>query len=509
MNRPALASLLAAAILVFVAASQAAPGELDPGFGKKGKVMTSFGDVAYANSVTLQPNGKVVAAGVVGKANGEIAFGLARYRKNGSLDRAFGSKGKVTTKIDQAAAASAVALAQNRKIFAAGTSIDGTHSQFALVRYRKDGSLDGEFASAGIARAAFAAKDAGAGALVLQPDGRLVVAGNASENHRAEIALARFDEDGTLDPSFGSDGEVEFPIPNEEAASATGVAIQSDDKIVVAGSTYRVDGDNLLPVDAVLARLNADGSLDQTFGTNGVVTRALGDGPQGEFGDRADGVAIQQDGKILVAGRVFYGTYDFGVARYNTDGTPDPSFGGDGKVVNTFGRNRTSGANAIALRKDGRIVLAGYSGKTEAKPEFAVARYRPDGSRDRSFGRRGWRTTRVGPRAEANALALQRNGKVVAAGVALDAKRDKDVFALVRYLDTQPVCVVPNVKRESSIGAKLKIIYAHCALGRVHQAYSRKVEQGRVISQRPKPGVRLPARSRVNLVFSKGRRHRR
>jgi hypothetical protein len=225
------------------------------------------------------------------------------------------------------------------------------------------------------------------------------------------------------------------------------LAIQADGKVVVAGSIIsEFEGDFHINTDFALARYNADGSLDSSFGTGGRVTTDFGDYfPTQDFGsyDQANALALQADGRIVVGGFSsdnFLDIVDFSLARYNTDGSLDSSFDGDGRVTTDFAGFRDE-ARALALQADGKIVAAGFAddfNDSSTISAFALARYNTDGSLDTSFGRRGRVTTHFDADSHdvANALALQADGKIVAAGSS-NVTGSGD-FALARYFASGP-----------------------------------------------------------------------
>ena len=213
---------------------------------------------------------------------------------------------------------------------------------------------------------------------------------------------------GSLDTSFDTEGKVTTAL-GSAGNGAQSVAIQSDGKIVVAGSSNDndVSGD-----DFALARYNTDGSLDTSFDTDGKVTTAIG-----SSNDRAYSVAIQSNGKIVVAGNSSNGGFNtvFALARYNTDGSLDTSFDTDGKITTAIG-SATDTAYSVAIQSDGKIVAAGYS-YNGSNNDFALARYNTDGSLDTSFDTDGKITTAIGLEADlAQSVAIQSDGKIVAAG---------------------------------------------------------------------------------------------
>ncbi|MCB0759583.1 MAG: T9SS type A sorting domain-containing protein, partial [Flavobacteriales bacterium] len=195
------------------------------------------------------------------------------------------------------------------------------------------------------------------------PDGKIVVAGDASNGTDDDLALARYNTDGSLDNSFSADGKLTTAFGTGDG-SGSAVAIQVDGKIVVAGYASNGTDDDL-----ALTRYNTNGTLDNSFGMDGKVTTAFGTGD-----DHGYAVAIQPDGKILVAGDAFNGTnYDLALARYNTDGSLDNGFSDDGKVTTAFGTDDEYGSS-VAIQPDGKLIVAGSSNDGTTN-DFAVARY--------------------------------------------------------------------------------------------------------------------------------------
>jgi uncharacterized delta-60 repeat protein len=385
----------------------AAAGDLDAGYGTGGKVTTDFGDVDAIAATVVQPDGKLVAAGGVG----ESGFALARYNPDGSLDVTFGGGGRVVTPVGgHIQVAYALALCPDGKLVAAGNRGD----DFATVRYNADGSLDPTFGSGGEVVTVFGGWG-GARAVAVQPDGRAVVAGIAGGPDNWHAVMARYRDDGSLDPTFGSGGRVASAVGGSE------LAILGTGKILSVGQTGGSDFG--------VARFNNDGSADTGFGVGGVVTADLTNGY-----DEADTIAVQPDGRIVVAGRTDGGsTVDFGVVRLLADGALDPSFGSGGKVVTDFaGTDDAEGGVGIVVQPDGRIVVLGCTGCYSAG-NFALARYNADGTLDATFGAGGKVSTDfAGGEDRAGALALQADGSLIAAGRAQVPGHSFD-FALARY----------------------------------------------------------------------------
>jgi uncharacterized delta-60 repeat protein len=235
---------------------------------------------------------------------------------------------------------------------------------------------------------------------------------------------------GSLDTSFGGTGKVTTPIGPRSGVSA--LAIRKDGKLVAAGSSVSNNGSDSA---FALVRYHANGTLDGSFGRSGKVTTPIGSRENGCFGGGyrgavASALAIQQDGNLAAAGRAAHGfcRSDFALARYHANGTLDGSFGRGGKVTTSIGPNAE--ASALAIRKDGKLVAAGWS---DNGSRFALVRYNANGTLDTSFGRGGSVTTPIGPNAGAAALAIQQDGKLLAAGSSSNNDGSHGVFALVRY----------------------------------------------------------------------------
>jgi uncharacterized delta-60 repeat protein len=408
--------------------AMAQSGTLDVRFGLFGRVITDFaGGSDAAAAVAVQPDGRIVAAGWT-TANGSADFALARYHADGTLDASFGSGGKVTTAFRAGSLdmALAVALQPDGKIVAAGQTSSG-NSDFALARYNVDGTLDASFGANGTVATDFLAQSSDAAfAVVVQADGKIVAAGQANVDGGFDFALARYNNDGTLDAAFGAGGKVLTAFVDEPSgqdfsvAQAFAVALQADGKIVTAGQAFIENG-----FDFAVARYNSDGTLDVDFGTRGRVTTNFASGH-----DRARAVAIQPDGRIVAAGGSMASTgFDFALARYDGNGTLDPTFGGSGKVTTEFAGASDFAFSAIA-QPDGKIVAAGQS-LIAGSSVFALARYTSTGTLDATFGFGGRMVSNFpGTNEAALSVALQADGKVVAAGRADVRGGD---FAIARY----------------------------------------------------------------------------
>src|SRR6266496_3823606 len=345
---------------------------------------------AYGNSVAAQRDGKILVAGYAQVAGGN-QFALVRYNSDGSLDTSLNGSGKLTTAVGAGAGdchGEGVALQSDGKIVVAGYSSNaGGWSCFTVLRYRTDGSLDTSFAESGKVTTNVGAKNGDAESVTMQSDGKIVVAGwfNASNN---DFAVVRYNANGTLDTSFNETGKATADFGAD--GHGRSVAMHGDGRIVVTGYTTKSYESKK---ECALACFKANGSLDTSFNGTGKVTTDFG----GDGNAEGRSVAVQTDGKIVVVGYATAGGVEkFALARYNADGTLDTSFAGTGRVITAVG---ISGSNAtgVALQKDGKIVVAGYAVKNSGTGyDFACVRYNTDGKVDQSFGDGGKIMTVVG-----------------------------------------------------------------------------------------------------------------
>ena len=414
----------AVAVLWLVVSSLAAafPGAPDATFGSGfGTVITPIGsgtDVAY--SLALQPDGMIVVAGACSNG-GDYDFCLARYLTNGALDLSFNGIGKVITAIGNGNdGAYSIALQRDGKIVVAGSCLNGNTYDFCLARYFASGTLDVSFHGTGKVITAIGSGNAAAYSVALQSDGKIVVAGRCSNGTNTDFCLARYLASGALDMSLNSTGTVITTIGSGNDV-ARGVALQPDGKIVLAG--YCSNGNS---IDFCLARYLASGTLDVSFNGSGTVITPIGVGD-----DYAISLALQPDGKIIVAGVCSNGANsDFCLTRYLANGTFDTSFNSTGKVITPIGSSDDYGYS-VALQPDGKIVVAGYC-VSGANLDFCLARYLANGTLDASFGSTGKVITAIGSSTDvANSAALQPDGKIVVAGYCSNGTNDD--FCLARY----------------------------------------------------------------------------
>lgn len=390
----------------------AADSDLDQSFDLDGKVTTDFfGSYDSATTVLIQPNGKLVA---VGSAQGGGDFAVVRYDSDGTPDPAFGNGGRAALDFAGGVALDG-ALQPDGKIVVVGRAngINPT-ADFGLVRFDAQGNPDPTFGMGGKVATDFAGDFDAATGVALQSDGKIVVAGRATMAGNADFAVARYDTNGVLDPTFGMGGKATLDFFGGKDGGAD-VALQKDGKIVLAS-----DVQGLGSQDFGVARFTTSGIPDAMFGNGGKATLDFAGGT-----DNGTSVALQSDGKIVVAGTA--NNYaGFAAARFNTDGTPDGGFGLGGKVVTTL----NGIANDLAVQSDGKIVLAGTTDGTGT--DFGVVRLNNNGTPDAGFGNGGnLRTDFFGHDEGSGAVAIQSDGKIIVGGFA-NLGGETDV-ALARY----------------------------------------------------------------------------
>ncbi|MCF6133433.1 T9SS type A sorting domain-containing protein [Flavobacterium wongokense] len=404
-------------------------GSLDTSFGTGGVVTTIVGAVDFLNlagnayPIAIQNDGKIVVAGK--SYNGfNYDFGVVRYNGNGSLDTSFGTNGKVITDFGNDFPKS-IAIQSDGKILVGGVNFSGSTVKFALVRYTTNGSLDTTFDTDGKVTTNFSGGDCHAYSLALQSDGKIVLAGDGRDGSGfLSFATIRYNTDGSLDTTFGTNGKVAtyFGTAGATSDTANAVAIQNDGKIVVAGLS-NLQATNISRFAAL--RYNTDGSLDTSFDNDGMLTASFG-----AFSDEATSLALQNDGKLVIGGNSSLaqnGGKIFAIARFNSDGSLDTTFDSDGKVTTLIGTS-SNGLYSTILQGDGKILVAGFSNSLNGNV-LTIVRYNIDGSLDTSFDSDGIVNTIYDFAAYTGlyALALQNDGKIVAAG------RLNNYFGVVRY----------------------------------------------------------------------------
>lgn len=407
------------------AAAFAAEGNLDPSFGQAGEVTFNKGAGSSAEAAVLQPDGKKIIVGTVpGSSNSDIL--VLRLNPDGTRDTSFGASGVVifTGPPDASDSAAGVALQSDGRIVVAGQRSNGTDIDILVFRLRADGTLDASFRGSGSAQYDLGGNES-AGGVALQSDGRIVLAGTASNAADNDILIMRLTSAGLLDLSFGSNGVFRYDGGGDEAGNA--VAIQTDGRIVAAGQSS-----NGADPDIIVLRVTVSGIADNTL--SGTGARLIDRGGR----DIGNAVAVQTNGKIVVTGLSSNGVdADLIVVRLNPDGVLDTTFNVNGIFVLEGVAGGRDAGNAVAIQTNGKIVVTGSS-SNGVNADVIVVRLNPDGIRDVTFSGNGtvrYHASALGD-AAGNAICAQPDGMILAAGFGSNGLNS---YVLVLRLDANGV----------------------------------------------------------------------
>lgn len=394
-------------LLVASIAAKAQSNIFDPSFGEDGIVTTTIsGSYNLATATVVQPDGKILVAGHAGEPSTYKAT-VARYNSDGSLDTAFGNEGTLVIPVGHVKSFSKdIAVQEDGKIVVGAYTWNNEYGEFAAIRLNEDGSFDTSFGNQGIVIIETSSSDV-AEALSIQQDGKIVLAGYSNDH----FAVLRLNTDGSIDTDFGVNG---WAITQFESALSfiMDIEIQEDGKIVQAGFLLN----SYEPIEMAASRLNTDGTIDTAFGTNGKVRFNIGEG-----NDFVSSVALQNDGKIILGGHSWISNeelrHDFALVRLNSDGSQDTSYGDNGVATAQIvdGANYTS---SIVIQEDQKVVLSGSTVKLQDY-RLGLVRFDTDGSLDETFGGDG--TGMVSPNLNGQdsfgeGLALQEDGKIIMVG---------------------------------------------------------------------------------------------
>lgn len=432
-------------IFIIQNVSLAQSGSLDLNFDSDGKALTPIGDfsnINKGNSLAIQSDGKIVFVGS-NETYFSSNFTIVRYNTDGSLDNTFDFDGILTTSFATSFGnshdyASSVVIQSDGKILVAGSTQDvgvTSSSNLAVSRYNTDGQLDNSFGDNGKVITSISEGYDYATSLLLQSDMKILVTGSTRNGSFFDFSAVRYNIDGSLDSTFDNDGIVITPFSLEDDLSLSS-GIQNDGKILLTG--YAKTGNYK---SFATLRYNTDGSVDSTFGNGGKITTDF-------YGldsrDQANSLAIQNDGKILVAGICKDGSINtnsitkIAIVRYDSNGTLDNSFGVNGKVVSAFG-SYSSQSREIKIQSDGKILLVGFC-SIDNSGDFVLARYQINGSLDNTFDDDGLVTTDFLEYSDrANTLAIQSDGKIVVGGTTSDPFSDRSDFVISRYNNYIPL----------------------------------------------------------------------
>jgi uncharacterized delta-60 repeat protein len=373
-----------------------------------------------------------------------ICFQCSLFAQRGTIDSSFGINGKVILSLYGSTAqqytsnsAYSIGLQSNGKIVIAVYQNPNTDS-FVVVRFTVNGVVDSSFGNNGVARILIN-HSSRTSCLFIQPDDKILVGGNTDQS--TNMALARLTPNGSIDSSFGSNGKQVISFTEiYQLEYLSGIAMQSDGKIVIAGYFYNPNN----KTSATLARFKLNGALDSSFGVNGKVIQNIF--PTGSV--YANGLAILPNDKILITGSADSSNNQFTLLmRYTRNGLPDSSFGKNGFTL-TNADNFHHGVDAdlyassgsdIAIQADNRIITSGYAWTPDgvqgfALMDFSTIRYLPNGIVDSSFGINGIaRSTQTNQDVHfATSVKIMPDKKIVAAGYGGRNAFKRD-FAIINY----------------------------------------------------------------------------
>ena len=416
--------------------------ELDNTFGNSGIVNTSIGMIYdECNSIIQQSDGKIIAAGKTIIPNGidssHFAMSVIRLNPNGSLDNSFGIDGKVILGVDSISEAQSVLVQNDGKIILAGYAVAGDRYKFAVARLNADGSTDYSFGTEGRVTTEIG-NTAVAFAARIQPDGKIILAGKTWSGIQPEEKMILA---GHAQKSYDYNFAIARYTCNGVLDSTFGVDgivntfFEYDDEIYALG--LQPDGKIVATgitgfgynYNFAIARYNSDGSLDSSFGTNGKVIEDLGT----QF-DIPKSILIQNDGKIIISGNVYFGNNYFVLVRYKANGNKDETFGTNGISVSEIDYDGASSASI--LQNDGKILLAGTINWFTNNANFCMQRFNNDGSIDNFFGNNGLMISELSSYSDfCNSAIIQSDGKIILAG---GSYSDGNIynFALARYTNT-------------------------------------------------------------------------
>ena len=441
-----LSFILNSSIILF-----AQPGLLDSTFGVNGKVTEYVPDYGgYSAKVCIQTDNKIV----VGSNFGNHGFSVIRFTADGERDNIFGINGIGYFELG---AFNAMVIQPDDKIVCVGYTFVGNTTDFAVGRFTSEGLADPTFGTNGFVTTSMGPANDNDWCVAIQPDMKIIVAGTCynSVTQKDDFAAIRYLPNGNIDSTFGSNGKVILSVGNYCYDFCSSVLIQPDGKIVLSGSSCPVP-DTLLTGNnggSSLVRLNADGTLDPSFGNGGIVVTTNG------IGSCAS--ANQVDGKIILGGAYSHPviwTKDFALTRYNSDGTIDSTFGNNGITLTVFDSLNTAIIFSLSIQTNGKIIAGGDAAihyvNGDNQYAFALTCYDQDGLLDTTFGNKGKVLTTFSSEPEnsdgAYSGLIQRNNRILLAGYHYMGILYPTHIALASYTTDLSVGIITPYSKETS-----------------------------------------------------------
>jgi uncharacterized delta-60 repeat protein len=462
-------------------------GSLDATFGTNGKVITAVTTLNdKSKDLLVQPDGKIIVGGEVSNVLGDTSYiELVRYNTNGSVDNSFGINGKVFTGFNNVnCSLKALALQPDGKIVAVGYTLDkaivaNTKTDFAIVRYNPNGSLDTSFDGDGRVTTDFNSDVDIAYALAIQTDGKIVVVGDSKQGRQMQSVMARYNPNGALDVTFNGNGKILTSLFRDDGYQIYTVTVLSDNNILLGKRTFSDSGQYQLVATDML-KYSSAGILDISFGNVGGRLNEVSQFPIHK---------VLSNGKILIASYIFnpIDGSSIQLLRYNANGRKDSTYGNQGIIITRY-KNPAVSVTDFIEQKDGRIaVLARFSTFVSGQPDsFGLVRYNYDGSLDNTFGTLGnAHFPRTFNGEQYNKLTIQSDGKLVACGTHTDptnkfnfiVSRFNNLISAIKNPEKiGPLSIFPNpTKNELNIDLK----------GLIHANFLLKITDltGRIVYQ--------------------------
>jgi uncharacterized delta-60 repeat protein len=413
-------------------------GELYTGFNGTGYYMQDFySNIDVINDVALQEDHKIVAAGVSFTAAWNVEVNIVRVDPEGNLDVNFGTNGAVNyappvTGYYEAHAMS-VCIKDDGKILVAGGVLNESFQfDFLLIQLNPDGSFDADFGTNGISIVSVNQFGTMAQDMVIDGDGKILLAGTVGNaDFMNTPAVVRINTDGSLDETFGNMGVAQLPVVGSDNEFSS-ICLQPDGKILASGHISLEREPWVYYFAALVARFNADGSLDNTFGTDGTVVHN-----QNDQDDEFFGMDLNADGEIICGGftNVMWETFDMFMMKFDVNGNPVADFGDNGVV--TFNKEPYNVIYDLLVQSDNKILVCGSIGDfAPGNNDFALVRFLENGDLDNSFGNYGYVLNDFfGEQDEINSLALDGNDKIYVGGKSLNSNGTNRDFTIACYVN--------------------------------------------------------------------------
>ena len=408
-------------------------GDLDLSFNGDGYYRLDFyANTDVVNDIAVQANNKIIAVGTAFTAAWNVDLKIIRLNEDGTLDATFGDAGVVTYAPDgmsyyEAHAMAVTILADGKILVAGGVLNSDGNLNVLLIKLNSDGSFDNTFGTGGISQTALGTAASIAEDVIIDTDGKILIAGQSdNSDFRHAPTIARFNSDGSLDLTFATDGFTQLPVVSSDNEYSS-ICLQSDGKIVVSGHY----ASSSWVYVTLIARYNTDGTLDATFGTDGTAMVNLND-----FDDEFFGMGINSNNEIIVGGFTTGMTsYDMLLMKYDQNGALVTTFGDNGMVVYNHNSTAYNVIYDLTIQADNKIVAVGSSGElAPGNNDWAILRFNDDGSLDNTFGSDGITTTDFfGEQDEAQSVALCGNDKIYVGGKTLNSSVGVRDFTVARY----------------------------------------------------------------------------